>query len=149
MVLLNLLIKLRDDIKTWVTNNLIILKDEVNLVMGKLTDHEVDQSIHVKLSDTTPKPSSSNGSVGTSNTSARADHVHPVQTSVTGNAGSANKVNNAIKIQLNNGATEGTDQFTFDGSTNKIINVTPESIGIEMATIDDIDAIIAALDNKE
>lgn len=145
MVLLDLLIKLRDDIKTWVTNNLIILKDEVNLVMRKLTEHEVDQNIHVKLSDTAPNPPSSNGSVGTSNTSARADHVHPVQTSVTGNAGSADKVNNAIKIQLNNGATEGTDQFTFDGSTNKNINVTPESIGIEMATIDDINAIIAGL----
>lgn len=35
----------------------------------------------------------------------------------------------AMKIQLNNGTTEGTNQFTYDGSTAKTINVTPANIG--------------------
>ena len=50
-------------------------------------------------------------------------------TSVSGNAGSASKVNNSIKVQLNGGTTEGTNQFTFNGSAAKNINITPSSIG--------------------
>ena len=50
-------------------------------------------------------------------------------TSVSGNAGSASKVNNSIKIQLNGGTTEGTNLFTFNGSAAKNINITPSSIG--------------------
>lgn len=36
---------------------------------------------------------------------------------------------NSIKIQLNSGTTEGTNQFTYDGSAVKTINITPSSIG--------------------
>ena len=35
----------------------------------------------------------------------------------------------AIKVQLNGGTTEGTNQFTYDGSAAKTINVTPANIG--------------------
>lgn len=35
----------------------------------------------------------------------------------------------SIKIQLNNGTSEGTNQFTYDGSAAKNINITPSSIG--------------------
>ena len=45
-----------------------------------------------------------------------------------GAATSANKVNQSIKIQLNGGTTEGTNQFTFDGSGAKTINITAASI---------------------
>lgn len=38
-------------------------------------------------------------------------------------------VNNNLKIQLNGGTTEGTNQFTFNGSAAKTINITPSSIG--------------------
>lgn len=34
-----------------------------------------------------------------------------------------------IKIQLNGGTTEGTNQFTYDGSAAKNINITPAGIG--------------------
>lgn len=40
----------------------------------------------------------------------------------------ANKVKNPLVIQLNGGSTEGTDVFTFDGSSAKNINVTPVSM---------------------
>lgn len=34
-----------------------------------------------------------------------------------------------LKIQLNGGTTEGTNQFSYSGSTEKNINITPSSIG--------------------
>ena len=135
---------------------------------------------HVTYGTATPKANGT-AAVGTSGDVSRADHVHPLQTTVSGNAGSANKwtnpitltignkgksvdgsanvswtlaeigasesghthnyagsssaggaansVANSIKIQLNGGTTEGTNQFTFNGSTAKSINITPSSIG--------------------
>ena len=38
-------------------------------------------------------------------------------------------VSNNLKIQLNGGTTEGTNQFTFNGSAAKTINITPSGIG--------------------
>ena len=55
--------------------------------------------------------------------------LNPVQTSVSGNAGSANKVNNNLVVKLNGGSTEGTNLFTFNGSAGKTINITPAGIG--------------------
>lgn len=128
----------------------------------------------------TPKANGT-AAVGTSSKIAREDHVHPLQTSVDGNAGSAtilatartitigNKSNtfdgsanisysitdigaapashthnyagsssaggaaNSVKtnliIKLNGGSTEGTNLFTFNGSTAKTVNITPDNIG--------------------
>ena len=79
-------------------------------------------------SSTTPVVAGT-AAVGTATTFARADHVHPAQTTVSGNAGSATKVNNSIIIKLNGGSTEGTNLFTFNGSAAKTINITPSAIG--------------------
>ena len=64
-------------------------------------------------SDALPKAASGNGAAGTGTTWARADHVHPVQTSVSGNAGTATKLAAArsLKADLASTATA-----TFDGS---------------------------------
>lgn len=43
--------------------------------------------------------------------------------------GAANSVKTNLTIKLNGGATEGTNLFTFNGSTAKTINITPNSIG--------------------
>ncbi|MGL5691434.1 MAG: pyocin knob domain-containing protein, partial [Bacteroidales bacterium] len=43
--------------------------------------------------------------------------------------GTASKVSNSFKIQLNSGTSEGTNQFTFNGENTKSINITPGSIG--------------------
>lgn len=135
---------------------------------------------HVTYSTTTPKVAGT-AAAGSESAVARGDHVHAAQTSVSGNAGtatklqtartitlsgavtgstsfdgsgnvtistsvnhthnyagsssaggaatSANKVNSSLKVQLNNGTTEGTNQFTFDGSAAKTINITPNNIG--------------------
>ena len=84
---------------------------------------------HAKASSTTPKANGA-AAVGSETSSfARGDHVHPAQTTITGNAGSATKVNNNLTIKLNGGSTEGTNLFTFNGSAAKTVNVTPNSIG--------------------
>ena len=45
------------------------------------------------------------------------------------NSGTADKVGNNIVVRLNGGQTEGTDQFTFNGSVTKSVNVTADKIG--------------------
>lgn len=44
-------------------------------------------------------------------------------------AGNADKVQNALTLRLNGGRTEGTNVWTFDGSTGRSINITPVKIG--------------------
>lgn len=41
------------------------------------------------------------------------------------NVASADRVNHNLVLKLNNGSTEGSDQFTFNGSQNTNINLTP------------------------
>ncbi|MBB3265035.1 hypothetical protein FHW79_002655 [Azospirillum sp. OGB3] len=62
--------------------------------------------------------------VGTSGQAARADHIHPAQTSVSGNAGTATKLATARTITLNGGVV-GT--ATFDGSANVAITATVDA----------------------
>ena len=45
-------------------------------------------------------------------------------------SGTATKVSNSLKIQLNGGTTEGTNQFTYDGSAAKTVNITKSAIGL-------------------
>lgn len=44
-------------------------------------------------------------------------------------AGEADKTKYALTLRLNGGRTEGSDSWTYDGSTSRTINVTPEKIG--------------------
>lgn len=44
-------------------------------------------------------------------------------------AGQADKVQNTLTIRLNGGRTEGSNMWTFDGSTGRTINVTPAKVG--------------------
>lgn len=50
---------------------------------------------------------------------------------ILGNIQTADKVNYDLTIQLNGGTSEGTNKFTFNGSTSKSINITPSSIGAQ------------------
>lgn len=68
---------------------------------------------------------------------------------LTGNATSANKVNKSLKIQLNGGTTEGTNQFTFDGSAAKSLNITKSSIGLgNVANTADADKTVKQVANS-
>lgn len=44
-------------------------------------------------------------------------------------AGVGRKVEHALTIHLNDGRTESTDMWTFDGSTSRSVNITPTKIG--------------------
>lgn len=64
-------------------------------------------------------------------TLALTSHTHNYagSSSAGGAATSANKVNSNLVVKLNSGSTEGTNLFTFNGSTAKTIDITPASIG--------------------
>ena len=46
-----------------------------------------------------------------------------------GTADNATQVKNSLIVTLNSGSTEGTTKFTFNGSAQKTVNITPGSIG--------------------
>lgn len=56
-------------------------------------------------------------------------HNYAGSSSAGGAATSANKVNKSMTVKLNGGTTEGTNQFTFDGSAAKSVDITPSGIG--------------------
>ena len=58
-------------------------------------------------------------------------HKYAASSSVGGPAQSANKVNKPLVLQMNGGSSEGSTQFTFDGSTERIVNISPKAIGAE------------------
>ena len=90
-----------------------ITVDPANTVSVTEAQHMIDNTITERL-----------GNVN--NTSDSEKHVL-----YAGTAGSANKVKNNLIIRLNGGRTEGTDMFTYDGSTSRSVNITPANIGIE------------------
>ena len=51
----------------------------------------------------------------------------------------ARQVQNALTVRLNGGRTEGSDQFTYDASTGKTINITPAKIGAAKADLSNVD----------
>ena len=59
--------------------------------------------------------------IGTSDKYAREDHVHPLQTTVSGNAGTATKLATARTLALSGDVT---GSATFDGSANSTITAT-------------------------
>ncbi len=59
---------------------------------------------------------------------SNSDHTHNYAGSASA-GGAANSVKTNLIIKLNGGTTEGTNQFTFNGSTAKTVNITAASIG--------------------
>ena len=55
-------------------------------------------------------------------------------------AAEARKVQNSMIVRLNGGRTESTDQFTFDGSTGRTVNITPDKIGAVKTDLSNMDA---------
>ena len=92
------------------------------------TKADLSHGTHVTWATNVPKANGT-AAVGSVNRVAKEDHIHPLQTTVSGNAGSADKVNNNLVVKLNSGTTEGTNMFTFNGSAAKSIDITPGGIG--------------------
>ena len=76
---------------------------------------DVDTNTTYTAATAAPKAPASSAAVGTSAKYAREDHVHPLQTSVSGNSGSATKLANARTILVD---LASTDAETFDGTAN-------------------------------
>ena len=76
------------------------------------------------ISDVTNLQSTLDGKADSGHT-----HNYAGSSSAGGAATSANKVNSSLAVKLNGGTTEGTNLFTFNGSSAKTVNITPSSIG--------------------
>ena len=78
---------------------------------------------HVKAATDAPLVASGSGNVGTDNgLYARADHVHPEQLNISGNAETATKLANARTISISGGATA--TGVTFNGTNDVPLIVT-------------------------
>lgn len=86
-------------------------------------------------SSTTPLANGT-ATVGTEDAYARGDHVHPLQTTVSGNAGTATRLATARTITLTGDVTGST---TFDGSANSSITTTITDIDASLITSGTID----------
>ena len=75
---------------------------------------------HVTFTSTVPKVAGT-AAVGSATTVSRSDHVHPSQTSVSGNAGTATKLATARTITLTGSVT---GSVSFDGSQNVSMTTT-------------------------
>lgn len=84
-------------------------------------------------------------SAGTASTAARSDHVHPAQTTITGNAGTATKLATARTISLTGDVT---GSVTFDGSANAAITATVADDS-HNHVISNVDGLQGALDGKQ
>ena len=80
--------------------------------------------------------------IGTSTKFAREDHVHPAQENVTGNAGTATKLQNQVDITLS-GAVSGTVSTDFSGNVE-----IATTIGEHTHEISDVTGLQEALDEK-
>ena len=72
-------------------------------------------------SSTSPKASGT-AAVGSETAFARGDHVHPAQTTITGNAGTATTLKNSQNFSITGGATAAA--VSFNGSGAVALNVT-------------------------
>lgn len=80
---------------------------------------------HVTYATTTPKANGT-AAIGSSTEVARADHVHPLQTTISGNAATSSKWQNAITLQIGNSSQ------SLDGSKN--VSYTLAQIGAAAAS---------------
>lgn len=88
----------------------------------------------MKFSTTAPSNPAANASVGSEAAAARADHVHPLQSDVSGNAGTATTLKTPRSIGIS-GVTA--TAATFDGSKDVSINISgiPASIISGLGTV--------------
>ena len=97
----------------------------VNITPSSIGAAASSHGTHVSLATATPLIASGSGAVGTSSKQAREDHVHPEQTTITGNAGTATKLETARTITVN-GVVKGS--CSFDGSQNVTITTSANDI---------------------
>ena len=92
----------------------------INITPSSIGAAAASHGTHVSYSTSAPLAAGT-ASAGSASTVARSDHRHPLQTTVSGNAGSATKLATARTISLTGDAT---GSASFDGSANASIAAT-------------------------
>lgn len=96
-------------------------KTEIESLIDSKGFITIDDIPSIPVAGTTTPKVAGTAAVGTSIKYAREDHVHPAQTSITGNAGTATKLQTARTISLTGDITGST---SFDGYQNVSITAT-------------------------
>lgn len=113
------------------TDELFVKKDGTKVLSdNNYTNEEKEKLSKLEYATTNPKENG-NATIGTSNKVAREDHVHPKQTDITGNSGTATKLETQRAIKLT-GAVTG--QANFDGSTEANITTTLSNLECNKVT---------------
>lgn len=119
---------------TWVNQSTLSVGEATSATQD--SDGNAINTTYRKLSNNTfDTIDVTDATVGNLVVSGGATFTNGLSGNLTGNvtgdvSGSAGSVANNLKIQLNGGTTEGTSQFTYDGSAAKNINITKSSIGL-------------------
>ena len=103
--------------------NITNLQTTLNNLQTAIDGKAASSHLH-EMADVTGLELALNGKAASSHT-----HSYAGSNSVGGAATSADKVNQNLIIKLNGGSTEGTNLFTFNGSTTKTIDITAGGIG--------------------
>ena len=92
---------------------------------------------HLEFDSELPEPPSTNGYIGTSKYASRADHRHPSQTNITGNAGTASKLKNGVVVTIGNEAIvfDGSEPITF--SLENMGATTPDYVNTKVSELVD------------
>ena len=93
----------------------------VNITPASIGAAAASHGTHVTYGTGAPKANGT-ASAGSASSVSRSDHVHPLQTTISGNAGSATKLATGRTIRTNLGSTTAA---TFDGTNN----ITPGVMG--------------------
>ena len=93
----------------------------INITPASIGAAAASHGTHVTYGTAAPKANGT-ASAGSASSVSRSDHVHPLQTTISGNAGSATKLATGRTIRTNLGSTTAA---TFDGTNN----ITPGVMG--------------------
>ena len=124
------------------------LQHKINFTGNTSSTFDASQDINIEIpspSNELPLQNQSQALVGTSGKWARADHVHPTQKTITGNAGSATKLESQKTITIDGAVTGST---TTDFSENTIIIQTSVNHTHDLGEITDIQDIWDAINTK-
>lgn len=112
----------------------VLMNDGTNVKWRQLpstsfSDNNTTYTLSNSKTTDTVKLTSSTGSSQTVTVNNVAHAINADSATNATTAATADKVAKSLTIQLNSGTTEGTNQFVYDGSAGKSVNITASKIG--------------------
>lgn len=114
-----------------------ISKEEIETLIDSKGFITLEDIPNIPIAGTSLPEIAGTAAAGTSEKYAREDHIHPLQTSVTGNAGTATKLQIERTVSVS-GAVSGS--ASFDGSQDVTINTTLANVDASKITSGTLDA---------